>query len=354
MDDDSDSKYKNLKKFYDKQQEELDKLGMPPRPFADQGIDAYKEWEKEYYRRRDEYNRKNIQQEKKENVEDIEEEVPIQQPIIQQPINKNKLNIYVKLMSGDIIPLEVNSNSKVSTLKEVVREELKGKIYVNNIRQIVLFDNEGNYLKDGDIIKNILSENDIINVFINVSDDPPFKGERWIKLNYSKRELKDYKKQTKKINPAMKFNRWTTYFSEQWMQYMREQGRDYPVQIYEGNLDDFLALPGVTNIVLLPEFNREMLHTPNMSLNQEIYLRLFRESIDELGYDNLRYVYGVYNLYDYSREKLVDLVATNNDSSIVYELSGGIVYVFINGFKMSLHDWLGMNKSQRLKFLTHV
>lgn len=347
MDDDSGSKIKN---FYRKNQEELDKLGMRPRPLAEEGIDVFKDWEKELFKRRDEYDRKNVPV-----IEDIEEEVPIQQ-FIKKPIDKNKLNIYVKLMSGDIIPLEVNSNSKISTIKEIIKNELKSQINVNNIRQIVLFDNEGNYLKDEDIIKKILSENDMINVFINVSDDPPFKEEKWIKLNYSTlKELKDFKIQTKKLNPTMKHDRWTTFYSETFRQHLGETDNiNMPVQIYEGTLDNFLSLPGVTDIVLLPEFNRHMIHSPNLSLDQQRNLREFIESIEELGYDNLKYVYGVYNLYSLRSDKKIEFIATNNDSSIAYELDDGIHYVYINGFKIYLGQWMAMSKNERLRFLKYV
>ena len=100
MDDDSDSESK-MKNFYRKIQEELDRLGMPPKPRADQGIKAIEDWQQELFKRRDEYNRKNIPVQNvpvsvQNIVEDIKEEVPIQQ-IIPEPIDKNKLNIYVKL-----------------------------------------------------------------------------------------------------------------------------------------------------------------------------------------------------------------------------------------------------------------
>ena len=238
MDDNSESKDLQ-KKFYKKNQEELDKLGMPPRPLADQGIKAYEEWEKELFKRRIEYNRKNVPLDNvplpvHNVVEDIEEEVPIQQPI-QQSIDKNKMNIYVKLLSGDIIPLEINPNFKISAIKEIIKNEFKSQMPISNSKLIVLFDNEGNYFEDDIIIKRILKENDMINVFINITDEPPFKGEKWIKFNHSTRDLEHYKKFTKKMNPVIKYKPFE-YLDE----YLKRIGEYYPVQVYEGNLDDFI------------------------------------------------------------------------------------------------------------------
>lgn len=305
---------------------------MPPRPPANEGIIAFEEWEKELFKRRKEYNKKNDQnpnfiEDVKE--EDVKEEIPIQLQNQPLEVDKKKLHIYVKLMSGDIIPLDVNSSSKISTIKEILKTEL----LINNIKNIILFDNDGNYLIDDYIINKKLKQNDVINVLINISDEPPFKGENWIKLRYSKTiELKDNKKQTKKMNPTKRFY-------------------DFNTRNYEGNLDDFLNLPGVTNIVLLNEVNRDMLNIPNLSYNQQRNLRLFRESIEELQYDNLKYVYGVYNIYHNDNDKKTEFIATNEDSSIVYELTGGIVFVYINGFKMFLEQWMAMKRDKRLMFL---
>lgn len=330
LDDDySDDKDKGLQDLHRKNQEELERLNMPPMPLNEKGIDA------------DEY----IDDEP---VEEIIEEKNY------QPDPKKKFNIYVKLMTGDVIPIEVNPNSKVLKIKEILNDEPLYDIEVNNVKKIVLF-NDGDYLKDDDIIKKVLKPDDIINMFVNISDDPPFKEEKWIKLNVSSRDLKDYKKMFKKMNPAMKYNRWTTYLVPVLQEAYQRDGANYPIQIYEGNLDDFLTLPGVTTGTNLREFNRYIGSPPHFSIYQSRNLRAFRDSIINLGYSDLVYVYGVYNLYNTTFSgKSIEFIATNKDSSIVYELSGGENDVYINGFKMYLGHWLGMPRDNRLMILEYT
>lgn len=257
-------------------------------------------------------------------------------------------------MSGDVVPIEVNPNSKVSSIKEILKNEYPYDIEINNIKKIVLFNNDGDYLKD-DIIRKVLRQDDIINMFINISDDPPFKEENWIKLNASSRDLKNYKKIFKKMNPAMKYNRWTTYLKPALQEAYEREGINYPVQIYEGNLDDFLTLPGVTTRTNLREFNRYINSPPHFGIYQSIDLRLFRDSIRNIGYSDLMYVYGVYNLYHNPLTgRSIEFIATNKDSSIVYELTGGVTDVYINGFKIYLGKWLGMTRDKRLMILEYV
>jgi len=250
------------------------------------------------------------------------------------------------MLSGDIISLDVNKHNKISYIKKNILDSFDT---YNDIKNLVLFDSEGNYLNNEDKIKDVLKQDDIINLIININNnEPPFKGDKWIFFKNSANFKPFYTKHIKKMNPIMLHKEWTTHINPKFSN--TAWGRP-PVQKFEGNLDDFLELPGLRTNIYHRDFNRHLRDESNMSKIQNNYLRLFRKSIVDLGYEDLVYAYAVYNTND-SRDRF-ELVATNKDSSIAYEFSEkNENVVYINGFRIKLLKWLfDMDKQTQLEFL---
>ena len=236
----------------------------------------------------------------------------------------SNINVYVKMMSGDIIPLEVNSNNDILLIKKMIKEEKKE---IENIHEIKLFNMEGDELNNTDKIKDKINNEDTINLIINIREDPPFKGQKWIHFTTTDKDVET--KHYKKANPTLKRNDW-----------MMCSG----TKRYEGNLDEFINLPGVSI-----EGGEKFFTISSQQIN---HLKRFRQSIKNLGYDDLIYVYAVYS----NRNININLIATNYNSSIVYEYEHHHIdsnsYIYINGVKLRLiSEWFKFSDEQRLELL---
>ncbi len=253
----------------------------------------------------------------------VNKKVASPESLSKSPIN-NVINLYIKMMSGDIIPLEVNSDNDILVIKEMIKEEKKE---IENMYEIKLFNMEGDELNDTDKIKDKLENEDMINLIINISEDPPFKGQKWIHFNTTDKEVES--KHYKKANPVLKRNGW-----------MMCSG----TKRYEGNLDEFIKLPGVSS-----EGDKKFFTISSQQIN---HLKRFRQTIKDLGYDDLIYVYAVYS----GRNTDINFISTNYNSSIVYEYEKHHIdsnsYIYINGVKLRLiSEWFKFSDEQRLELL---
>ena len=219
------------------------------------------------------------------------------------------------MLSGDIIPLEVDSDNDISSIKVIIKD-------MNNIESlslIKLFNMDGDELENGDKIKDKIQNEDMINVFIEALQEPPFKGEKWIYFKTTDEKVQPpLKKYFKKINPVFKTSGWANVSQ---------------IKKYEGNIDEFIGYDD--NFI---------------SKLQISHLEKFRKTIKDLGFDDLIYVYVVYT------NAFIHFIATNYDSSIVYEYDRNTVeannYVYINGIRIRLiSDWFKWSDEKRLELL---
>lgn len=219
------------------------------------------------------------------------------------------------MLSGNIIPLEVDSNNDISSIKVII----KNMNDIGSLSNIKLFNMDGDELENGDKIKDKIQNEDMINVFIEASQDPPFKGKKWIYFKTTDEKVEaPLKKYFKKINPVFKTSGWANVSQ---------------IKKYEGNIDEFIGYDD--NFV---------------SKLQLSHLEKFRKTIKDVGYDDLIYVYVVYT------NTFIHFIATNYDSSIVYEYDRNTVeannYLYINGIRIRLiSDWFKWSDEKRLELL---
>ncbi len=229
------------------------------------------------------------------------------------------------MLSGDIITIEDNYIfDNILVIKQKI-----GNFLNENPINILLFNKDGEELKDDFLINKNIENEDIINVLLN-SSEPPFKGEKWIIFNVKDKNKKD-KIHTKKMNPIKRY-----WASENLYKKIND------IKLYEGNLDEYISI----------DFMSEKNHPSPKWLERQLrYLEEFRKTVKEISNNDLVYVYAAYN---FPTDFFMDFVATNKDSSIVYVCGrelGGYNYIFINGIKMNLSDWFKLSKEERYKLI---
>lgn len=295
---------------------------MSSPPLAEDGIEAIEKWNRELHRRRIE---KNEEKEEKS---------------FEKAKSPSMFTVYVKMLSGDIISLNVNPNDNVSSLKMMIKErDDVGK--GGNI--IKLFTTDGEELYDKYIIKNKINDEDMIYLFVEVMGEAPFKGKKWIFFKHNE-------------NPTILAPMYWKKFHKKESPLSSIVGRrGINLKRYEGHLNEFLQLPGVMEGGIVEGVYLE----PSLSATQIRHLESFRNSIKDLGVGDLLYVYAVYNIHTPNGKVLTDFIATNEDSSIVYEYSytqsqadtrGCNNYIYINGIRLRLvSEWFNMSDEQRLR-----
>ncbi len=247
--------------------------------------------------------------------------------------------LYVKMLSGDIIPLEANPNDNITSLKMMIKE----RDDVGNGNIIKLFTTDEEELLDKYIIKDKINDGDMIYLFIEVMGDAPFKGKKWIFFKHNENA--------------------TIQMPYYWKRYIKKESplsstvgkRGINLKKYEGHLNEFLQLPGVMEGGIVDGVYLE----PSLSATQIRHLESFRNSIKDLGLGDLEYVYAVYNIHTSNGKVLTDFIATNKDSSIVYEYSytqsqadtrGCNNYIYINGIRLRLvSEWFKMSDEGKLR-----
>jgi len=230
------------------------------------------------------------------------------------------------MLSGDIIPLVVDPSNDVLSIKIMIREEKKDELVSSY--SIKLFNMEGDELYDKDRISDKINNEDMINLFIDVMPDPPFKGKRWINFKTTDKEVEPpLKKHIKKLNPALKDGR-----------------PKYVLKKYEGTFNEFIKDSDEYQSYIITSIQLDHLTK---------FIKIMNDLVDKgyKGYNDLMYVYAaVYFDTD------IDFIATNYDGSIVYEYErtsiGANNYIYINGVKLRLiSDWFKSSDERRLDLL---
>jgi hypothetical protein len=94
----------------------------------------------------------------------------------------DRIVIYAKLLSGDIIPLRVSPIEPILSIKARLAKKSKDldPVYMK------LFDEAGDQLEDSEMIGNVLSNESTVNVFVDLDQERDVSRER--------SELKLYRK----------------------------------------------------------------------------------------------------------------------------------------------------------------
>ncbi len=263
----------------------------------------------------------------------------------QEDKEKNTIEVYIKTLSGDMIPLEVEKNRNILYIKDLVRDELK----IDEDSTIKLFNVEGEELDNKDIIETALNENDTITILTETYKGAPFKGKSKIII--------------KSVNPSGTEQINNPVFIYKNGLYNNKDKIDLKgVMYYEGSLTKFLELPGVVNFLTI----NKAYYTKSITYRDFDMLDRFRDDIKRLGFDDLVHVYSVYNIGDkpirkvYKRENSYDCIITNEDASIVYGHSIGHnenhhTFLIINGILINLKDWIcNYSDKDKLKFLNMI
>lgn len=224
-------------------------------------------------------------------------------------VKKERIEIFIKKMTGDLLLLEVSSHESVLSVKRQI-SELCEDINPENIK---LFDStNGDELMNDKTIHHYHIENEHI-LFMFVEDKPPFQNKKWIRITGKNLDDKfdkhDYSVRQEKFkgkitNPA----------------YVREG----VYSGFQGKIEDFLE---------------------NTRITRSTEAKNFREFTERIP-GEMKYV------YTHRTDVVRYFMATNSDSSIIYENKPEQVMIYIRGYFIQLSLWKALYDYELGKLLT--
>lgn len=223
-----------------------------------------------------------------------------------------KIEIFIKKMTGDLLLLEVSSHDSVLSLKRQISEMCENN---ENDENIKLFrSNNGDELMNDKTIDHYKIENDDV-LFMFVETKTPFENKRWIYLKGKNLDdefdPKNYNKFRQKIiNPP-------------YITYNHFQG-------FQGKIEDFFVNHRITKSIAEKNF------------------REFRERIP----GEMKYMYAYATYYIHFNNVIDYFIATNSDCSILYENKRNQVTIYIRGYFIRLSLWQALYDDELKKLLT--
>lgn len=259
------------------------------------------------------------------------------------------LRIFVKNMIGDLVQIEISKNDTVLSLKRMVTDMLNMKMD----KTVRMIHPEIGDLEDKKPLgKYGIKDEDILMIVSDYTDEPPFKGEKWIKLAGKDLRLLNTEN---RLNYVKQYGENASDYVKHYSKLRNPALAGYDIHItalpniisgipFEGNVND-------------QEFLRLLDVEPSEKTK---FLKFMNELKDVVHEDQqLKYVYfttrgSVYNDTYF--------IVTNADSSIVYEHSPSAQQnrIYIRGYFIKISTWRALTYDERKQmieddeFLKHV
>lgn len=258
-----------------------------------------------------------------------------------QVINQPPLTIFVKNMIGDLVQIEIAKNDTVMSLKRMATDMLNMKMD----KTVRMIHPELGNLEDKKLLGQYeIEDEDILMIISDYTDEPPFKGEKWIKLagkdfrlinsenrlNYVRQfgaNASDYVKHYSKLgNPAL-------------------SGYDIHITILPNIIRGGIPFEGNVND---PEFLTLLDGEPSEKTK---FLKFMNEIKDVTSEDQqLKYVYFTTRGSLYND---IYFIVTNTDSSIVYEHNPAAQQnrIYVRGYFIKISTWRALDYDERRRLL---